>query len=91
MRLLLADAYAKDGAVLVGDAAHAIHPVAGQGFKLPTVREDIWKPTGESAGGATSQPAVIPKELSDTAWFTERGLAYLQGRAGRPWFIHLGY
>jgi arylsulfatase A-like enzyme len=65
--------------------------VAGQGFKFPAVREDIWKPQGESAGGATAQPAAIPKELSDTAWFTERGLAYLQGRAGRPWFLHLGY
>jgi arylsulfatase A-like enzyme len=65
--------------------------VAGQGFKLPAVREDIWKPQGESEGGATPRPAVIPKELSDTAWFTERGLAYLQGRAGRPWFMHLGY
>ena len=34
---------------------------------------------------------MIPKELSDTAWFTERGLSYLQGRGGKPWFLHLGY
>ncbi|MCW5736844.1 MAG: alkaline phosphatase family protein [Enhydrobacter sp.] len=65
--------------------------VASQGFSLPAVREDIWKPQGASEGGATAQAAVIPKELSDSAWFTERGLAYLQGRAGRPWFLHLGY
>ena len=65
--------------------------VASQGFKLPDTREDIWRPQGESEGGATAKPAVIPKELSDTAWFTERGLSYLKGRAGRPWFLHLGY
>src|SRR4029079_10214363 len=51
--------------------------------------------------GATANPAVIPKELSDTAWFTDRGLSYLQGigaRAGsagghgrKPWVLHLGY
>ena len=65
--------------------------VASQGFELPKVREDIWMPQGESAGGATAQAAVIPKELSDTAWFTERGLDYLRGRNGKPWFLHLGY
>jgi len=65
--------------------------VAGQGFKLPQTREDIWLPQGAAGAGATAQPAAIPKELSDTAWFTERGLSYLQGRGGKPWFLHLGY
>jgi arylsulfatase A-like enzyme len=65
--------------------------VASQGFKLPPVREDVWRPQGDSTGGATAQPAQIPRELSDSAWFTERGMSYLHGRAGRPWFLHLGY
>ena len=55
--------------------------VAGQGFQLPKNRDDVWLPQGapgdETGAGATARPAVIPKELSDTAWFTERGLSYL--------------
>jgi arylsulfatase A-like enzyme len=75
--------------------------VASQGFKLPANRDDVWLPQGTSRGGATPDPAVIPKELSDTAWFTERGLTYLQGigakaksdgsHGRKPWFLHLGY
>lgn len=65
--------------------------VESQGFKLPQTREDIWLPEGEPGAGATARPARIPRELSDTAWFTERGLSYLRGRAGKPWFLHLGY
>ncbi len=65
--------------------------VASQGFTLPKTREEIWLPQGGAGMGATSRPAVVPKELSDTAWFTERGLAYLQGHNGKPWFLHLGY
>ena len=59
--------------------------VASQGFELPTKRDDVWLPCADPKGGATgagatAQPAAIPKELSDTAWFTERGLSYLRGR-----------
>jgi arylsulfatase A-like enzyme len=65
--------------------------VASQGFALPRNRDDVWLPQGAPSAGATAQPAVIPKELSDTAWFTERALTYLKGRSGKPWFLHLGY
>lgn len=65
--------------------------VASQGFEMPKTREDIWLPKGAPGAGATARPAAIPKELSDTAWFTERGLDYLRGRGGKPWFLHLGY
>jgi 2-polyprenyl-6-methoxyphenol hydroxylase-like FAD-dependent oxidoreductase len=34
LRLLHAQDYARPGLVLVGDAAHAIHPLAGQGVNL---------------------------------------------------------
>ncbi|HYM33589.1 MAG TPA: alkaline phosphatase family protein [Candidatus Cybelea sp.] len=67
--------------------------VAGHGHPLPENRWDIWLPDGANDGkhGATPLPSRIPAELSDTRWFTERGLGYLRGRGDRPWFLHLGY
>ena len=67
--------------------------VASQGFALPDNPWDIWLPQGLAAGdiGATDKPARIPKALSDTVWFTERGLDHLRGAGERPWFLHLGY
>ena len=67
--------------------------VASQGFPLPDNPWDIWLPQGLEAGeiGATGKPSRIPAELSDTAWFTDRGLEYLNGVGDRPWFLHLGY
>jgi arylsulfatase A-like enzyme len=47
--------------------------------------------TSRSPSGATPRPARIPREISDTAWFAERGLSYLRGRADKPWFLHLGF
>ncbi|HTJ59249.1 MAG TPA: hypothetical protein VL418_17075 [Devosiaceae bacterium] len=50
--------------------------VEQHGFKLPPNREEIWLPEGEdSVPGATTKPARLPKELSDSAFFTERAPA----------------
>lgn len=66
--------------------------LAQKGFRLPDRREDIWLPEGEDAvPGATDRPCRVPAELSDSAYFTERALAYLKGKGGKPWFLHLGY
>ncbi len=66
--------------------------LAQQGYKLPAQREDIWLPEGEDAvPGATNRPARLPAALSDSAYFTDRALAYLKGRHGKPFFLHLGY
>lgn len=66
--------------------------LAQKGFPLPRNREEIWLPEGEDAPpGATTRPARIPKELSDSSFFTEKALEYLKGRGGNPFFLHLGY
>ena len=85
-----------DGWRPVGDFGpghdHYFGWLAQQGFELPPNREDIWLPEGEDAvPGATDRPARIPKELSDSAFFTDKALAYLKGRDGKPFFLHLGY
>ncbi len=63
-----------------------------QGYAVPERREDIWLPEGADAlPGATDRPARIPKEMSDSTFFTERALTYLKGLDGKPFFLHLGY
>ncbi len=65
--------------------------LAQQGFPLPARREDIWLPEGEDTAGPTARASRVPAHLSDTAYFTESALAYLKGRGGKPFFLHLGY
>lgn len=67
--------------------------VASQGFAMPQDPWDIWRPEGLEPHevGATGKPSRIPAELSDTVWFTDRGLDHLRGTQHKPWFLHLGY
>jgi len=66
--------------------------LAQRGFALPSNREDIWLPEGEDAiPGATTRPSRVPRELSDSSYFTEHALAYLKGRDRKPFCLHLGY
>jgi arylsulfatase A-like enzyme len=71
--------------------------VEQQGYRLPEPRGDIWLPDGiDAVPGATTLPARIPAELSDSAYFTQRALTYLKGRHSgtnreKGWFLHLGY
>ena len=64
--------------------------LAQKGFALPANRADIWLPA-DGNPGVTDQPARVPAELSDSAFFTEKALTYLKGRDGQPFFLHLGY
>ena len=65
--------------------------LAQKGYTVPAHRNDVWLPEHETARGATTHPARIPAELSDSAFFTERALTYLKGCNGKPFFLHLGY
>ena len=67
--------------------------VASQGIKVPKNPFDLFAPQGYTTDdiGATNKPGILPVELSDTTWFTERALEYLRGKENKPWFLHLGY
>lgn len=60
---------------------------------MPRPPQDMWLPRNPAPDekGATAQPSRVPAELSDTAFFTEKALEYLQGARDKPWFLHLGY
>ncbi len=36
-------------------------------------------------------PARVPKEHSETAWLTTRGIEYIEAQGDQPWLCHLSY
>lgn len=36
-------------------------------------------------------PARVPKEHSETAWLTTRGIQYIEAQGDQPWLCHLSY
>lgn len=38
-----------------------------------------------------NQPARVPREHSETAWLTTRGIEFIAAQGDRPWLCHLSY
>lgn len=65
--------------------------------------ENPWEEWANSAEGADGTlrsgwllenaplPARVPKEHSETAWLTTRGIEFLEGLGDDPWLCHLSY
>ncbi|MEO1796290.1 MAG: alkaline phosphatase family protein [Pseudomonadota bacterium] len=53
------------------------------------------KPDGSHISGwyldAAPYPARVPKEHSETAWLTTRGIDYIEAQGDAPWLCHLSY
>ncbi|MEM1235568.1 MAG: alkaline phosphatase family protein [Pseudomonadota bacterium] len=41
--------------------------------------------------GNAPYPARVPKEHSETAWLTTRGIEFIDGQGSDPWLCHLSY
>ena len=59
-----------------------------------------WANTGVGPGGElrsgwllenAPMAARVPKEHSETAWLTSRGIEFVAGRGSQPWLCHLSY
>lgn len=52
-------------------------------------------PNGEFVSGWMLEnapyPARVPKEHSETAWLTTRGIEYIEAQGDQPWLCHLSY
>ena len=52
-------------------------------------------PDGETCSGWLLEnarfPARVPKEHSETAWLTTRGIEYIEAQKDQPWLCHLSY
>lgn len=52
-------------------------------------------PNGETCSGwlleNARMPARVPKEHSETAWLTTRGIEYIEAQGAQPWLCHLSY
>jgi arylsulfatase A-like enzyme len=69
--------------------------LAASGYPVPAVLEDYWLPDPSdprsSDGHSTAAPWLVKKEHTDTAWYTEAALEFINGQRHDPWMLHLGY
>ena len=74
-----------------GDRRHYLAWLSGQGYSVGPDYAELFR-CAETAGDASRFPAApIAAEHTDTAWCADGALDYLRVRAGRPWFLQLGF
>lgn len=61
-----------------------------RGYAVPRPAPDIYRPRPDHPDGPWA-PAVYRAADSDTAYLTNRVLAWLENRDGAPWFAHVSY
>lgn len=69
--------------------------LASKGYDVPRTGLAIYRPVSNYPGAETRGPTYPPPcyraEDSETAFATDRAMAYLAEHGDRPWFLHLSY
>lgn len=62
------------------------------GYDVPHPGTQAWNPerTENASQGRLDLPSPIDAAHSDTSWFTEAALQWIDGNRDRPWFLHYG-
>lgn len=71
--------------------AHYLAWLSGRGYPIPARYEDLFRPPPGDHDPRWFAPSPIAADHTDTAWCAEGALDYLRIRAGKPWFLHLGF
>jgi 2-octaprenylphenol hydroxylase len=77
LRFLMAEQYVKEGIALVGDAAHTMHPLAGQGVNLGLLDAAALAEVVQAAGNARRCPGSLQTLRRYERWRRSENMSML--------------